>query len=404
MANRNHSTSNKTQFLPPHDFEAEQAVLGACLISKEAIKEVFSELSPSDFYRDAHRKIARAILSLWKEGEPVDYLTVKEVLERRGELEEVGGITYLEELVDIVPTAATVGYHIGVVKELSVRRRVIEALNELSEWAYDRERSIEELVEGLEATKEEVMGKVSPPPTVSAKELQNDDLPDPEWLIGGLLPRGGLFLLCGRPKTGKSFLALDLASSVAVGGKGLGALEAKGGEVLYIALEDGRRRIKERLKALFPEGEEWPSSLEFAFEWPPLDRGGLIRLRRALEQKPRALVVIDPLGRLRSPVMKGDIYTVDLQLLGGLQDLAKETNTSILVVHHLRKAKGEDPLEEVLGTTGFTASSDVVGILKKERGEGKAELFICGGILRRGGSRLSGTGYFVGGPTRGRGK
>ena len=119
------------QRLPPQNIEAEQSVLGAMLIDKDALFEVAEILSAEDFYREVHQKIFESIMALSNKGEPVDLVTVCEELQSRGLLDKVGGAVYLASLANLTPTAAHAGYYAGIVREKSVLRRLIRTSTEI---------------------------------------------------------------------------------------------------------------------------------------------------------------------------------------------------------------------------------------------------------------------------------
>ena len=124
--------TGKLDKVPPQNIDAERAVLGAMLIadgSKEVIPRVVEilgdNLNGNGFYREAHQKIYVAILNLFERGEPADLLTLMRELERTGDLEKVGGLAYLDEMIESVPTAANVEYYAKMVKDEALRRRLI---------------------------------------------------------------------------------------------------------------------------------------------------------------------------------------------------------------------------------------------------------------------------------------
>ena len=117
----------QTHRLPPQNLEAEMSVLGGVLLENEALNRALEFLRTEDFYRESHRKIFNALIILGDRSEPADLVTLTAVLKDRGELEAVGGSTYLATLVDYVPTAANINYYCKLVKEKSVARKLIEA-------------------------------------------------------------------------------------------------------------------------------------------------------------------------------------------------------------------------------------------------------------------------------------
>lgn len=209
----------------------------------------------------------------------------------------------------------------------------------------------------------------------NAQELLNANFPEPSWLVPGLLPEGGLAVLAGKPKIG-NWLALDLAAGVSRGGSVCGVPVAKQVNVLYLALEDTPRRLKSRmLTAGFAPG---PGCF-IATSWPRLNVGGLEELEEAVKKGNIGLVVIDTFAKVR-PV-RGKVvslYADDYEALSGLKELADRLGITILVVHYLRKAMSDDPLEEISGTTGLTAAVDTVLVLKRARGEADGTLVLTG--------------------------
>jgi hypothetical protein len=213
--------------------------------------------------------------------------------------------------------------------------------------------------------------------TFTVVELMAEELPEVKWVVPGILPEG-VTLLAGKPKLGKSWLALGLAIAVATGGAALGNKQVEAGDVLYMALEDNRRRLRKRFgKLLSGDG---PHRLYIAIECPRMDKGGAKALEEWLEEHPDArLVVVDILKRVRprAPASRS-VYEADYEALEAMQRLAGEYGVSILVVHHLRKLDADDPLDEVSGSTGLSGGADGVLVLKRDRGRADAFLHVTG--------------------------
>src|SRR5690606_30817127 len=121
------SMSRRRDVQLPWSLEAELAVLSALVIDAEAAPRVFDRLTTDDFYSERHRRVFSAAHKLWKEGQTIDPVTLSEELTRRGELEKTGGMMFLAELLDVVPTAANVDYHVRIVADHATRRRLWEA-------------------------------------------------------------------------------------------------------------------------------------------------------------------------------------------------------------------------------------------------------------------------------------
>lgn len=216
------------------------------------------------------------------------------------------------------------------------------------------------------------------PETFTASALMSRTFPEPRWVVPGYLPEG-LTLLAGRPKMGKSWLALGLAVGVASGGAAFGKVRVERGESLYLALEDTPKRLQSRLGMML-HGEPAPDGLHLACAWPRLDQSGLQHLEAWLEgHKDARLLVADTLQKVRPPQDgRGALYAEDYMALSGLKALADKHGVAVLVVHHLRKGVSEDPLEQVSGTTGLTGAADSIWVLRRDRGRMDATLFITG--------------------------
>jgi len=215
------------------------------------------------------------------------------------------------------------------------------------------------------------------PNLLAAPALLVLQLPDPVWIVPGLIP-AGLSLLAGKPKIGKSWFVLGISLAVAYGGRALGTIPVQGGKVLYLALEDSARRLQSRLQMLI-DGSP-PESLMLAMQWPRLAEGGLERINEFVADHPETrLLVVDTLAKVRNREGKSSrLYDEDYASIEGLQILAHEREIGIIVVHHLRKSESDDPLDLVSGTTGLTAAADTVLILRRPRGRADAELFLTG--------------------------
>lgn len=211
---------------------------------------------------------------------------------------------------------------------------------------------------------------------ISAPDLVAQDLPAIRYAVPGLIPEG-LTILGGPPKVGKSWLAMGVGFEVAGGGKALGLVPVEQGAVLYLALEDGHRRLKTRLTKI-ASGAEIPSALEFASVggWPRLDNGGMDALELWSDRHPDGrLIIIDTLAKVRQGARRRDsLYDEDYRALEGLQKFAADRAIAVVANHHLRKMSAEDFVEEISGSSGLTGAADSILTLRKPRGETTARL------------------------------
>ena len=206
---------------------------------------------------------------------------------------------------------------------------------------------------------------------VTAAELQLMTFPPVQWTVEGYIT-GGLTVLAGKPKLGKSWLALDIALAVARGGVAMGVRRCAKGTVLYAALEDPGRRLQDRLCKVHGvwNREPWPSNLTFWTygQMARLDAGGLDQLRAWIKANPDAkLIIIDTLAKVRSgPQGKESAYEADYREVGLLKALADETGASIIVITHTRKMAADDAFDTVSGTLGITGAADTTLVLTRD--------------------------------------
>jgi replicative DNA helicase len=227
---------------PPQAIEAEQSVLGAMMLSKDAIADVVEVLRPGDFYRPAHQLVYDAVLDLYARGEPADAITVSAELTRAGQLARVGGATYLHTLLAGVPTAANAAYYAAIVAERAVLRRLVTAGTRIVQMGYETASgttdvvgSVDEVVDRAQAEIYEVTERRTSEDFVHIESLLQPTLDEIDKIsaTGGVgtgiptgfqqldeytngLHPGQMITIAGRPGSGKSTLALDVARSAAV--------------------------------------------------------------------------------------------------------------------------------------------------------------------------------------------
>jgi hypothetical protein len=203
-------------------------------------------------------------------------------------------------------------------------------------------------------------GQATPDPDeVTLAELEHQVIAPLTWIVPDYIPEG-LTVFAGRPKIGKSWLMLGVALGVARGTEALGKPVIKG-TVLYCGLEDGKRRMQDRVRKILGHAiKGWPPNFYFRRRLEPLDQGGLAMLEQWLKKHPdHRLVVIDTLGRVRGMKRKNEApYQYDYRLLAALHQLAEQYRIAIVVVHHVRKADADDVLDTISGTTGIAGACE----------------------------------------------
>ena len=221
--------------IPPHDDEAEQAVIGSMMTDKDAVISAIEVLKPEDFYREDNKTIYSAIMNLYAKAEPIDIITLKDELTSLGKLEPVGGLEYLATLPDKVPTTANVEKYIKIVEEKSILRSLIKTANELIEIGYDQNEEVEILMDSAEKKIFDLMQRKSQKGYSSIRDILVDSFTELEQLynqkqhITGVASgfidldnktagfhNSDLVLIAARPAMGKTAFALNIATYAAV--------------------------------------------------------------------------------------------------------------------------------------------------------------------------------------------
>jgi replicative DNA helicase len=221
--------------LPPQDVAAEQSVLGAMMLSKDAISEVSAILKPQDFYRPAHEQVYLAILDLFVTGEPADAVTVADELTKRGEIGKVGGHMYLHELLATVSIASNAAYYAEIVHEKAVLRRLVEAATRIAQIGYAGRGDVADIVDeaqqavfsvgdGDDNKDAQPLSELIDTTMDEMQALERHDtqvgiptgFTELDDLTNGLHP-GQMIIIAARPALGKSTLALDFARAASIG-------------------------------------------------------------------------------------------------------------------------------------------------------------------------------------------
>ena len=221
--------------VPPHDVEAEQAVIGSMLTDKDAVVSSIEVLKEDDFYREDNRLIYSAMLNLYNRAEPIDLITVKSELETMGKFEQVGGFEYLTELPEKVPTTANAVKYIKIVEEKSQLRNLIKTANEIIELGYDPTEDVDNIMEGAEKKIFNLAQDKNQKGYAPIKDILVDSITQLEELynrkqhITGVptgfadldyrtagLHGSELILVAARPAMGKTAFALNIATNAAV--------------------------------------------------------------------------------------------------------------------------------------------------------------------------------------------
>lgn len=360
--------------------EAEKTILSTALNNPECIPQIAELLEPEHFYSNKNQKLFAAIIELFQNGAPVDAAALVPKL-TPGHTENGMG-AYLSRVLD-EPVSHDISYHAGLILRAETLRRVRAEAIRLKEFAEKENdpakilNSAAKAFSSIQRTVEAIPSK-GRPKCFTACDLMKTAFPEPKWAIPGLLVDGFSFLI-GRPKQGKSLLALHTGLSVAYGGKAIGSIDVEPGQAIYLALEDPWRRLKSRMCQMLDAADP-PQDLILFNEWPRIDAGGLEQLEREMKKHDRLrLVIIDTFQKIKGENrLKHSVYEHDYAQVAALKSLADKAGVAMLVIHHLRKAQAEDIFDQVSGSLGLTGAADSTLILDRKTGQADAVLHVTG--------------------------
>ena len=358
--------------VPPQNLEAEESVLGAMMLSPGAIGAVSEVLSGPDFYRESHARIYRAALSLYGQGEPVDAITLVGELERRGELEDVGGRVRIHELAALVPAASNAAHYGRIVREMATLRGLIRAGNEIARLGIDRQGETVELVDRAEQivfdlAQARVSGDFSHIEELLKASFERitqlyeagvdvtgvaSGFRDVDQLTSGFQP-GNLIILASRPSMGKSGLALCVAANLAVRREtpvALFTLEMSKAEVTQRLMCSEAKVESQRLRTGRLAPEDW-SRLTAACDKlakAPIyvdDTGSITMMeirskaRRLKSREPEVgLIIVDYLQLMTSGSTAENRVQEVSQISRQLKVLARDLDVPVLALSQLSRA------------------------------------------------------------------
>jgi len=358
------------QRLPPQNLEAEVSVLGGVLLENEALNRVLEVIKEEDFYRESHRKIFSAILQLYERAEPVDLVTLCEALKKREELEGVGGIDYLNALVNSVPTAANIVYYARIVKEKSILRKVIYRATEIISRGYADSGDVDQFLDQAERSIFEICEDRVRPSFYPIKDIIKssfktiEKLYEKRQLITGVptgfdkldeltsgLQPSDLIIVAGRPSMGKTALALNIAQHAAIHdgvSSAIFSLEMAKEQLALRMLCSEAKVDAHRLRGGFLSESDWPKLTRAAgsLSEAPIfidDTPGITVLemrakaRRLKAENRLGLVIVDYLqlmrGRSESETREQEISDISRSL----KSLAKELTVPVVALSQLNR-------------------------------------------------------------------
>ena len=351
---------------PPQDLEAEQSVLGAIfLVENQSIKKILEILAPTDFYRETHQDIYRAMLSLAQDDVPIDAITMTNALRTRGKLEAIGGPAYIAELAACVPTTANIAYYARIVRDKAVLREVASAAIEITNTAYDNPADVPGFLALVEkrltapATSLVNGGGTVPARkrapglhTVSDYMAEMESRQERKALIRGLIHEGETVLMVGRAMAGKSTAACAMAHCFSTGGDFLGRVVRKT-RIGYLALERNGHDVARKFT-------DWGISDDVLFtdEVPPMQPAALAEfLARQITEHHLGVLFVDHLQNLVRVADSND-YAVVSNALEPFAAVARRTGCALILLHHLPKSPREDGEIDAMGSEAYRGAAD----------------------------------------------
>lgn len=409
--------------VPPQNLEAERAVLGAMLIAEEAIGRVIELLDTAFFYEMAHQKVFGAVLKLYSDKKNVDIITLSDQLKSEGLLEEIGGVTYLTQLVDMVPTSANVEHYAHIVKEKAIQRRLIQNATEIINRSFQTEVDVDELVDSAERLIFEIATARQKQKAVHVRDvIKNtiaviDQLYQRKEAITGVptgftefdkmtsgLQKSDLVIIAGRPSMGKSALAVSMAEYAAIQkkiGVAIFSLEMSKEQLVQRMLCSHARVDAHKVRSGFLSPSDWPhltaaagklsAAPLFVDDTPAISALELrAKARRLISSHPEIqLLVVDYLQLMRSSQRSDSRQQEISEISRSLKALARELNMPVIAISQLSRAvesrqDHRPQLSDLRESGAIEQDADVVVLLMREEyynpteeNKGKAEVIIA---------------------------
>jgi replicative DNA helicase len=396
--------SSRIERLPPQNVEAEEAVLGAILIDPDAIIRVATFLRPEDFYREKNGWIYDTALALHDKREPIDFLTVCDELERRGQLDQVGGAAFITTLINAVPTSIHAEHYARIVERTATRRRLIDAAGQIAALAYQEAEDVGEVVDRAEQVLFGVSERRISRELVPIKQILSEyydrieyltrhrgeligiptGFTDMDRLLGGM-QRSDLIILAARPSVGKTSLALTIAHHAVKRFRqrvALFSLEMANEQVVQRLISAETGINAQRLRRGEIEEDEWRRFMKATGDLSDTyfyidDTPGISALelrtkaRRLHAELGIDLIVIDYLQLMRGDYRAENRVQEISSISRALKALARELNVPVLALSQLSRgvesrADKKPILSDLRESGALEQDADVVIFIYRE--------------------------------------
>lgn len=358
--------------IPPQDVEVEKNVLSAMLLDKEGVAVALEMLESTDFYRDKHRAIFEGMVSLYKKNEAVDILTLTEELRRAGNLEDIGGAGYISELASLVPSSANIEFHMKIIRDKALLRKLIHSCTNILKEAYDSSEEVESTLSEAQqaifdiskAQKQGTYESIKPILNETFAEIERLHHLDHSGIIGvpsgfkalddltAGFQKGDLIIIAGRPSMGKTAFALNLARNAGVEYDmpvGFFSLEMSDMQLAQRLLCSEVMVDSQRLRTGKLREKEWPKLSRFVGklaeaplfidDTPALDIIKLsARARRMCLERDIKLIIVDYMQLMEGPRGVDNRQQEIAFISRSLKTLAKQLNIPIIALSQLSRA------------------------------------------------------------------
>jgi len=390
--------------LPPYNLEAEQSVLGACFKADDALSKALEILSEEDFYRASHQAVFRNMRALFEANEPVEILVLVDQMRQNNELEPAGGITYLSQLEDFVPTATAITHHAKIVREKKILRDLISTATEIVTNSYNESDDVEEILDLAEKSIFEISEKRTRRSFYSLNEVVKDNFKSIEKLIGqpgmvtgvptgftdfdsktsGLQP-SDLIIIAARPSMGKTSFALDIARYASLHANiatAMFSLEMSKDQLGMRMLCAEARVNSSKLRTGYIASSDWPrlshagemlsNAKMFIDDSPALSSLDVrARSRRLAAEQPLGLIIVDYLQLMQSRGKTESRQQEVSEISRSLKSLAKEINVPIVALSQLSRAVESRPdkrpmLSDLRESGSIEQDADVVAFIYRD--------------------------------------
>ncbi|WP_078429573.1 replicative DNA helicase [Alkalihalobacterium alkalinitrilicum] len=390
---------------PPQNIEAEQAVLGAIFLEEQALVTASEQLLPDDFYRLSHQRIYEVMLFLAEKGEPVDLITVTSELQDRKWLDDIGGVSYLSDLANAVPTAANIEYYSKIVEEKSLLRRLIRVATNIAADGYTSEDEVDAILDGAEKTILDIAQRKNSGAFIQIKDVLVETYDRIETLqnqtgeITGIptgfaeldrmtagFQRSDLIIVAARPSVGKTAFALNIAQNVATKTDeniAIFSLEMSASQLVTRMLCAEGNIDAQRMRTGQLESEDWQ---KLTMAMGSLSKAGIYiddtpgikvndiraKCRRLKQEKGLSIILIDYLQLIQGNGRGGENRQQEVsEISRTLKGIARELDVTVIALSQLSRGvesrQDKRPMMSDIRESGsIEQDADIVAFLYRD--------------------------------------